>query len=311
MNATPALESAQSDPAALVPAPPGEEEAYAALLDALRRRRARVDALRRELAAARAALGRFEAECQSRVGDLLADLRRLGDEADAVQRRLQDALAAAATEADEDAFDDILEHLDVEHDFRFDPADHRERFGGAANGDGQFAGSPFAQPAAGRPSERATLKRLYRDLAKRCHPDLGKSDEERERRAALMQRVNEAFAAGDAAGLRALLLETESEDPGFATRPLVDRMAWAKAEMARLDSLLASLRGELSALHGSDLHRLWRRHETGAPVFDELADDLEARVRAEGQRLDRLIASFRRVQAGRQAGERATLAGQG
>ncbi len=309
MTATPAFDSTPTDPSALVPAAPGEDEAYAALIDALRRRRARVDALRRELATVRAALGRFETECQSRVGDLLADLRRLGEEADAVQRRLQDALAEAVS-ADEDALDDLLEQLDVEHDFRFDPAGSGEGFRAAGNGGARHADAPFAASKADRPSERATLKRLYRDLAKRCHPDLGKCDEERERRAALMQRVNEAFAAGDASALRALLLETESEDPGFAARPLADRTAWAKAEMARLDALLASLRGELSALHGSDLHRLWRRHETGAPVFDELADDLEARVRAEGQRLDRLIASFRRVDAGQRANERARLAGQ-
>lgn len=309
MTATPVLESTPADPAALAPAPPGEDETYAALLDALRRRRARVDALRRDLATVRAALGRFETECQARVGDLLADLRRLGEEADAVQRRLQDALASAVA-ADDDALDDLLEQLDVEHDFRFDPADPGGRFDGTGNGDARYARPPFAAPAADRPAERATLKRLYRDLAKRCHPDLGKSDEERDRRAALMQRVNEAFAAGDAAALRSLLLETESEDPGFAARPLVDRMAWAKAEMARLDALLSSLRGELSALHGSDLHRLWRRHESGAAVFDELADDLEARVRAEGQRLDRLIASFRKVEAGQRSGERARLAGQ-
>lgn len=308
MTATPIIETVPTDPAPLVAAPPGEEETYAALLDALRRRRARVDATRRELSDVRAALGRFEAECQSRVGDLLADLRRLGDEADAVQRRLQDALATAASD-DEDALDDILEQLDVEHDFRFDRADRGERFGGSGNNDDQFARSPFAASAAGRPAERATLKRLYRDLAKRCHPDLAKTDGERDRRAALMQRVNEAFAAGDAAGLRALLLETESEDPGFSARPLVDRMVWAKAEMARLDALLSCLRAELSSLHGSDLHRLWRRHETGAAVFDELADDLEARVRAEGQRLDRLIASFRRVEAGQRPHERVSVTG--
>lgn len=286
---TPPIAPAAAE-SAIVPAAPGDDEAYAALIDALRRRRLRVDALRGDVTAIRAGLARFENECQSRVGDLLASLRRLGDDADLLQRRLQDALAAAVA-ANEDALDDILEQLDVEHDFRFDQAGRGD---GIGDGAPSFGGVPGAT-GPDRPADRATLKRLYRDLAKRCHPDLGKTDAERVRRAALMQRVNESFSAGDASALKGLLLETESDDPGFGARPVADRLSWAQAELARLDGLLADLRGELASLQRSDLHRLWRRHEAGAPVFDELADDLEARVRAEGQRLDRLTASYRKV----------------
>ena len=108
-----------------------------------------------------------------------------------------------------------------------------------------------------------------------------------------MQRVNEAFRARDLAALRALAREAEAADPGFAARPAGERLAWARAELARLDEVLAELRGELGQLRAGEVHRLWRRHEAGEPVLDALEDDLQTRLAAEGRRLDRVIAAYR------------------
>ena len=92
--------------------------------------------------------------------------------------------------------------------------------------------------------------------------------------------------------LRALRRETEADDPGFATRPIRDRLAWAAAELARLDALLAELKAEFARLRGFEMHRLWRRHEAGEPVLDTLEDELEAKLVTKGRRLDRLIAAY-------------------
>ncbi|HYE74015.1 MAG TPA: J domain-containing protein, partial [Blastocatellia bacterium] len=50
-----------------------------------------------------------------------------------------------------------------------------------------------------------TLKKLYREMARRCHPDLASDGEERERRHRLMIEVNNAYRAGSEARLQALL----------------------------------------------------------------------------------------------------------
>ncbi len=138
-------------------------------------------------------------------------------------------------------------------------------------------------------------KRMYRELAKRCHPDLAGSAEERARRAGLMQRINEAFEDGDIQALRALLHETEANEPAFSRRTTADKLQWARVELARLDRQVAELRSELVQLHVGELYRLWRRHEAGEAIFDILEDDLERRIRREGLRLDRLAAAHRRL----------------
>jgi len=49
------------------------------------------------------------------------------------------------------------------------------------------------------PSEN--LKKLYREVAKRVHPDLATEESERQRRHELMAEANRAYAEGDEARL--------------------------------------------------------------------------------------------------------------
>lgn len=287
----------------LVLAAAADEPGYAALLDAIRVRRVRVDTLRGRLAEARRALHGFEAVCQARVGDLVAELRQVSQAAAAAQDRLESFLAAVDP-ADHEVLDALLEELDVELDLDLDMAGNRampdeetDREPGAADPFGaRFVSGPSERPLDGSTRDGlAELRRLYRGLAKRCHPDLADAEADRARRATLMQRINEAYQAEDIAALRLLVQETETDAPGFAQRPLAERVRWARAELARLDRLVGDLRGELARLHASDLYRLWKRHAAGESVFTEMEDGLEARIKAEGRRLDRLTATYRRL----------------
>ncbi len=59
-----------------------------------------------------------------------------------------------------------------------------------------------------KPSEN--LKKLYREVAKRIHPDLATDESERKRRHELMAEANRAYEEGDAARLEAILRDWES-----------------------------------------------------------------------------------------------------
>jgi hypothetical protein len=51
---------------------------------------------------------------------------------------------------------------------------------------------------------------LYREIAKRIHPDLATEDDERAKRNQLMAEVNRAYEDGDESRLRAILNEWET-----------------------------------------------------------------------------------------------------
>lgn len=102
---------------------------------------------------------------------------------------------------------------------------------------------PVRPPQRVRPSEEA--RKLYRDLARKAHPDLAQEDKERARREEFITRVNAAYARGSEAELRELAEE-------WAAGPELKRVPSAGEELyARLEWL--SRRKELLTLVAREL----------------------------------------------------------
>lgn len=265
--------------------PAVEEITYERRLTRIAARRRLLAEREAELARLKGALSRFTAHCEARIGDLLAELRRVNRAIADYERRLQrldeyprpDELPPdlAEDEPDPAAWDEPASSVDAEDHV---PPPHQ---------------TPPPRPRLDKQTETET-KRLYRALAKRCHPDRAASTEDRVRRVEMMQRVNEAFRDRDLSALRALDRASRADDPAFARRPVSERLAWARAELTRLDSQLAAVAREIGWMRGTEAHRLWRRSEAGEDVFQDLEDILEARLAVEGRRLDRLSATYRR-----------------
>ena len=272
----------------VVRALPPAEQHYQRHLITIGERRRELAQLERDLARLRDAVTGFEALAQARLGELFAELRRLeGATADFSHRVAR--LRAALDTRDLDELD--LDELDLEDD---------DLLTGASFGASGARGIPRGPhvPAAARrgvATDAAEAKRLYIDLAKRLHPDLARDDEERQRRERIMQRVNEAFRLRDLAGLRAVHLESIAEDPGWAERPVTDRLAWAEEELRRLAVALEEARLAMARLRGGELFRLYTRYESGEPVFADLKIRIEERIATETRRLDRLKSSYRRL----------------
>ena len=272
--------------------PPAEQQ-YQRHLITIGERRRDLAQLERDLARLRDAVTGFEALAQARLGELFAELRRLeGATADFSHRVARLRAALDTRDLDELDLDELdLDELDLEDD---------DLLTGASFGASGARGIPRGPhvPAAARrwlATEAAEAKRLYIDLAKRLHPDLARDDEERQRRERIMQRVNEAFRLRDLAGLRAVHLESIAEDPGWAERPVTDRLAWAEEELRRLAVALEEARLAMARLRGGELFRLYTRYESGEPVFADLKIRIEERIATETRRLDRLKSSYRRL----------------
>ncbi|MBF9068209.1 hypothetical protein [Streptacidiphilus fuscans] len=91
-----------------------------------------------------------------------------------------------------------------------------------------------------RPDREA--QRLFRDLARRAHPDLAQDPDEVTRRGEFIARVNEAYAAGDVLTLEALAREWAEGDPsGVPASGTPERAAWLRQRLDWLESRLRRL----------------------------------------------------------------------
>ncbi|MFF7752061.1 hypothetical protein ACFZCP_23025 [Streptomyces sp. NPDC007971] len=133
-----------------------------------------------------------------------------------------------------------------------------------------------------RPSEEA--RRLYRELARKAHPDLAQEEDERRRREEFITRVNAAYARGDASLLKELAEEWAAGPVPPERRPshaeeLYVRLEW----LAQRKELLTMVARELEDGAIAGMLRL-------APDDpDALLEEIAGRLRADiEQREDQL-----------------------
>jgi hypothetical protein len=96
-----------------------------------------------------------------------------------------------------------------------------------------------------------SLRDLYRIAARRFHPDLASDPADREWRAAMMRRVNAAFALGDSAALQALL------DQPAVTHPIpMSRLAEIEREITQILARISDLHAAHEQMAASDIGQL-------------------------------------------------------
>ncbi|MFE7140166.1 hypothetical protein ACFVAG_20680 [Streptomyces sp. NPDC057644] len=103
---------------------------------------------------------------------------------------------------------------------------------------------PVRPPKRVRPSEEA--RRLYRELARKAHPDLAQDEVERRRRDEFIARVNAAYGRGDVELLKELVAEwaagpVQPPAPLSESEELYARLEW----LSRRKELLTVLAKEL------------------------------------------------------------------
>jgi predicted nucleic acid-binding Zn-ribbon protein len=128
----------------------------------------------------------------------------------------------------------------------------------------------------------ADLKRLFREAAKRIHPDFAKDEADRELRTRLMAQVNAAYSQGDADALQRILDEfgnspesVQGEGVGAELVRIIRQIHQAKKNIAAIEQ-------ELSCLRASEIAQLKQDAETaeqdGRDLLAELAADVRERI---------------------------------
>jgi hypothetical protein len=136
----------------------------------------------------------------------------------------------------------------------------------------------------------ALLKRLFRALARRYHPDYATDEADRAYRTRLMAMINEAYAAHDTATLQTLMNQDEhvSADVPLAVLHLRD----LKQSAAALERRIAALESERSALLHSEMMQLKVEYKLarlkGRELLREMATQLEQDYWEQVAHLDQL-----------------------
>ncbi|MGC3002151.1 hypothetical protein ACPF8X_28175 [Streptomyces sp. G35A] len=145
---------------------------------------------------------------------------------------------------------------------------------------------PVRPPQRVRPSEEA--RKLYRDLARKAHPDLAQEEKERLRREEFITRVNAAYARGSEAELRELAQEwaagPELKHAPSAADELYVRLEWLSQRKELLTLVARELEesaiGAMLRLAPDDPDRL----------LEEIAEQLRAQVAEREAELAQLLA---------------------
>ncbi|OQD53312.1 hypothetical protein BM536_027800 [Streptomyces phaeoluteigriseus] len=126
-----------------------------------------------------------------------------------------------------------------------------------------------------RPSDEA--RKLYRELARKAHPDLAQEEAERARREEFITRVNAAYARGDEALLRELAGEWAAGPVPAERRPSPSEELYARLEwLAERKEMLALAARELE--EGAIGAMLRMAPDDPDRLLEEIADQLLAEV---------------------------------
>ena len=133
-----------------------------------------------------------------------------------------------------------------------------------------------------RSSPTSSLKSLYREVAKRVHPDLAVDQNDRALRQRLMAEANRAYEIGDEARLRAILEEYESSPDAVFGDGAGAELVRVIRQIAQVRRRLVEIDEETKGVAESELSELKSRVDEGSrqgrDILNEMASAVNSRI---------------------------------
>ena len=135
-------------------------------------------------------------------------------------------------------------------------------------------------PSAFEPS--TALKALYKAAARKMHPDLAATEEQRQRRHAWMVRVNEAYKHQDEAALRTLIAEWDASPDAVEGEGVASDLVRLIRQIASVKTRLETISETIDSLQANELSRYRAKCEeargAGRDLLGEQAADLDRQI---------------------------------
>ncbi len=226
----------------------------------LNKKREYIAILELELFNTRVTIHEFMVKYNQRVGHLEAYLRTL-------RRKLYEVLESqrpGPEEAPPEAFEE-------EEEFTYQERDENNGWRKIENG----------KKSKYSPKMEEQIKNLFRELARRFHPDLTSDPEEKKWREEVMTRVNQAYAARDLKALRALA-EQPDRPVDSPNQTKEQEIAALKTELKRLDLVIADLKARIKHLEESPAWQLRMesrlKRRSGSDLLTEMEDKFKEQI---------------------------------
>jgi hypothetical protein len=132
-------------------------------------------------------------------------------------------------------------------------------------------------------------KRLYREVAKKIHPDLTSNRDDRAKRQLLMAEANRAYECGDQERLAKILTEYEHSPEAFEGEGPAAELVRVIRRVSQARGRLAEIEAEMQELLRSDLHQLKLRvdeaEKSGHDIFKQMIAKVDEQIAVATQRL--------------------------
>ncbi|MFB0545545.1 MAG: hypothetical protein ACETWB_01425 [Anaerolineae bacterium] len=253
----------------------------------IEQKRQRVALLGQEIEELKQALGRFQVEYNARIGRLYVELDKL--ELLIQEYRLRIQLIVDGRKA---RLQEIEDEIKRRFSARWQEARQTER---ETSGASEAYERQKAEPELDEETAQE-LKCLYRELAKRFHPDLAETEEERRVSGEIMAEINDAYAQKDLDRLREIA-EREGERlrsvPGETPAEKLTRLT---QESHRLDGVIERLQSELEELKrsptGEMMQKVEKARENGQDILAGLTRGLEEQIKRKREELGGLVQRY-------------------
>ncbi|MCB8967980.1 MAG: J domain-containing protein [Ardenticatenaceae bacterium] len=218
-----------------------------------------------------AEINRFELTLRTKIGPLVQRLEILKDEIRGLRRKLR--------QMQEDWF---FAKEQGENDFVMAGWNFSAEAGAAAAGDYRYMGPHVPPPSADLSADKQEdIKRLYRQLARRFHPDLASDEAEREYRTGVMMRINAAYTAGDLEKLQAIAAEPDNPDHMNDVQSDQQLAEALLRELVRCRRRLAEIEEEFASLARHRNAVLQRRAQRAAAAGRDLLAEMAVELQEE------------------------------
>lgn len=134
------------------------------------------------------------------------------------------------------------------------------------------------------------LKSLYREAAKRVHPDTAVDEKDRAQRERLMKEVNAAYAAGDAEVLRQVLADLENSPDAVQGSGVGADLVRVLRQLKQMRNRMGVIEIEIASLSESDLAKLKVKADAVAAesrdLLAEMATTVQGRINVAKQQFE-------------------------